>query len=167
MGITVAIHAVEVLVVSVLAGTVRVLVREVLRLRRLRDRKLGLFGGLFKAQDKHVSFLDKADDAYTRALQTKNAAGLDAYFTRACLSRMLERIRMSEKAYSGLDRYKHVEWKKLDDDGQVSHYVKTVTYDNVQISKGISAAVGQSYTERWTLVTEKGGTKISEIRRSA
>lgn len=162
------IHVLEVTVVSVLAVTVRALVREVLRLHRLRQvRDLGLFGGLFKGQDKHVGFLEKADEAYSKAFQTKNAAGLDAYFTRACLSKMLERIRMSEKVYAGIDRYKHVEWKKLDEDETTTHYLKNVTYDNVQISKGISAAVGTPYSERWTLVREKGETKVSEIRRSA
>lgn len=126
---------------------------------------MGLFGGLRKGQDKYVSFLNKADDAYSKALQTKNTAGLDVYFTRACLSKMLERIRMSEKAYSGLDRYKHVVWNKEGGNDASSHYMKVVSYDNVQISKGISAAVGESYSERWTLVDEKGQTKVSEIRR--
>ena len=157
---------VQVTVVSVLVGVAQVLVREVLRLRH-QASDLGLFGGLFKAQDKHVGFLERADDAYSKAFQTKSAAGLDAYFTRACLSKMLERIRMSEKAYSGLDRYKHVEWKKLDENDVETHYLKTVTYDNVQISKGISAPVGTPHSERWTLVMEKGVQKVSEIRRSA
>ena len=128
---------------------------------------MGLFGGLFKAPDKNLGFLDKAEIAYTRAFQTKNAAGLDTYFTRACLTKMLERMRMSEKAYSGLERYKHVEWKKLDEDDSSVHYLKTVTYDNVQVSKGISVPVGTAFTERWTLVVENKITKVSEIRRSA
>lgn len=142
-------------------------VPEVPHHRRLRGSNLGLFGGLFKAQDKQVGFLVRADEAYSKAFQTKNAAGLDAYFTRSCLTKMLERLRMSEKVYAGIDRYKHVEWKKLDEDETTTHYMKNVTYDNVQISKGISAAVGESYSERWTLVREKGETKVSEIRRCA
>lgn len=141
--------------------------QEVLRHRRRQEGKLGLFGGLFKAADTHVGFLDKADAAYTKAFQTKNTAGLDTYFTRACLTKLLERIRMSEKAYSGLERYKHVNWKKLSDDGTTSVYMKNVTYDNVQISKGISAAVGSNYCERWTIVVEKGAQKVSEIRRES
>lgn len=80
---------------------------------------------------------------------------------------MLERIRMSERAYSGLERYKHVTWRVESNDGTSAVYVKTVTYDNVKISKGISAPVGSDYVERWTLVDENGKTKVSQIRRSA
>lgn len=135
--------------------------------RRQEGCKVGLFGSLFKGSDKQTSFLEDADNVLTRAMQTKNTAGLDNYFTRGCLTRLLERIRLSEKAYQGLERYKHVNWKKISDDGTETIYMKTVTYDNVKISKGISAAVGSNYTERWTVVIDKGSPRISEIRRES
>lgn len=154
-------------VVSALVALVRMAVLECLRQHRRQREELGLFGSKTKSTGKHVGFLERADEAYTKAFATKNTAGLDTYFTRACLTKMLERIRMSERAYSGLERYKHVTWRVESNDGTSAVYVKTVTYDNVKISKGISAPVGSDYVERWTLVDENGKTKVSQIRRSA
>lgn len=74
---------------------------------------------------------------------------------------LIERIRLSQKAYSGLDRYKHVTWTPT----SLNVYIKTVSYDDVQISKGIKAAVGDSLTEEWTLILNGDNYKVDGVRR--
>ena len=123
---------------------------------------MGLFSFFAKKPvDRLVSFLSEADLAYTRAFQVKNVAGLEKYFTRKALSKLMERVRLSEKAYSGLERYKHINWQKIND----SMYLKIVTYDDVQISKGVKAPVGESFNEEWVLVTNGNDTRVDAVRR--
>lgn len=123
---------------------------------------MGLFSCFKKGQkDKLVSFLSEADLAYTKAFQVKNVAGLEKYFTRKAVSKIMERVRFSEKAYSGLERYKHIDWKKIND----NVYIKIVTYDNVKISKGVTAPVGDAFNEEWTLVTIDTGAQVDAVRR--
>ena len=74
---------------------------------------------------------------------------------------LIERIRLSQKAYSGLDRYKHVTWTPT----SPNVYIKTVSYDDVQISKGIKAAVGDSLKEEWTLILNGDDYKVDGVRR--
>lgn len=116
-----------------------------------------------KPEDKCVSFLKEADTHYSRAFQIKNAAGLDRYFERTCLSRLVERIRLSEKVYSGLDRYKHVTWRKVAEDT----FIKEVRYDDVKISKNVSAPVGDSYDEEWKVKLFNDTFKVVNLRRLA
>ena len=125
---------------------------------------MGLFNRLgLKPKDRLIGFLSDADEAYTRAFSVKNVAGLENYFTRKALSKIMKRVRFSEKAYSGLERYKHVTWKKVSD----TVYIKMVTYDDVQISKGVKAPVGESFNEEWTMILSGERTMVDAIRRLA
>lgn len=85
--------------------------------------------------------------------------------TRECLVRTVERVRCGEKAYSGITRYQHTNWilKCKTTEEQVFH--KVVTYDQIKISSGIYAAVGDEYTEVWKIVQIDNENKVSEIRR--
>lgn len=112
-----------------------------------------------------LHWLEKADKAYERAFQIKNSTLLTPYMTRECLVRTVERVRCGEKAYSGITRYQHTNWilKCKTTEEQVFH--KVVTYDQIKISSGIYAAVGDEYTEVWKIVQIDNENKISEIRR--
>ena len=117
------------------------------------------------SKDNIVMWLEAVDNAYSRAFQVKNAVGLGEYLTRGCLVKQMERIRMNEKAYAGLERYKHVKWEKSSSSNDVVVYFKIVTYDQVKMSRGIVAPVGDNYTERWEIIVENGLRKVAEIRR--
>lgn len=126
------------------------------------------FGGNKKPEKSGVvGWLNEVDQAYSRAYQVKNVTGLANYLTRTCLSKQMELVRLGEKEYSGLARYKHVDWVKgsLTNEGLV--YLKKVTYDHVKMAHGISAAVGDDYTEEWILIKENGVQKVASIRRVA
>lgn len=126
------------------------------------------FGGGHKPEKSGVvAWLEEVDQAYTRAFQVKNVTGLANYMTRTCLSKQMEQVRLGEKEYSGIARYRHIDWVKgaLTNEGLV--YIKKVSYDHVKMSHGISAAVGDDYTEEWVLVKENGVNKVASIRRVA
>ena len=127
---------------------------------------MGLFSlGKKSEEDSTVVWLRKVDAAYTKSFQVKNAVGCEPYMTRVCLSKTLERVRLEEKNYSGIERYKHVTWVKKAGNDVSQLYEKNVTYDNIKMSYGIVAPVGDSYKEMWTVVKENGEQKVSDIRR--
>lgn len=127
---------------------------------------MGLFGrktGKVGGGDSVVKFLTKADEEYVRAFQTKVIGNLDKYLTRLCCTKLMERIRMSEKEAVGMSRYRKTEWKK----GPDGTYVKCVSYEDVNMGCGIKVPLGDPYTEFWTLTTENNDKKVSEIRRQS
>lgn len=129
---------------------------------------MGLFSFLNKSsesKDKLVDWLETVDQAYSKSFQVKNATSLGEYLTRPCLVKQMERIRVGEKAYAGLDRYKHVKWEKQAPIGESLVYLKIVTYDQVKMSRGIVAPVGEAYNERWCIIQDNGKYKVAEIRR--
>lgn len=128
---------------------------------------MGLFGFGAKASvDKSVvGFLKDVDVVYTKALLVKQPAMLEKYMTRSCLIKQAEKIRVGERAYAGLERYKHVTWKHVSSDATTFVYNKEVTYDDIKMSHGIVVPVGDSCNERWTVILEDDKYKVSEIRR--
>ena len=130
---------------------------------------MGLFDSLKKSKsdNAYIRFLNKVDAAYTKAYQIKNASSLEPFCTRSCLVKQVERVRAGEKAYSGLERYKHVAWELLEETVSAINYKKVVTYDQIKISQGIVAPVGDNYEEVWVIDIANDPMKISEIRRLA
>lgn len=130
---------------------------------------MGLFDSLKKSKvdNAYISFLTKADAAYTKAYQIKNASNLEQFCTRGCLVKQVERVHSGEKAYSGLERYKHVVWELVGETVSNISYKKVVTYDQIKMSQGIVAPVGDAYEEVWVIDIANGPMKISEIRRLA
>lgn len=129
---------------------------------------MGLFGFLknkSNSDNAQVDWLNKVDQAYQRAFQVKNASGLSDYLTRTCLMKMMERIRMGEKSYSGLTRYQHTKWVKGKVEEDSTTWSKEVTYDQIKMSHGIIVPVGDESTESWLVVKENGVNKVAEIRR--
>lgn len=115
--------------------------------------------------DTQTDWLYKVDSAYQRAFQVKNVTGLSEYLTRQCLSNMMERVRFGDKAYSGLDRYRHVQWVKGEIEENNTHWIKEVTYDQIRMSHGVVVPVGDECCEEWIVVVENGRNLVSSIRR--
>lgn len=126
--------------------------------------------GLFSKKpqkDSLIAWLEKADDEYQKAFQSKDVSRLEPFFTRPCLSKLVENIRMSDKAYQGLVRYQHIQWAKGECSVEMAVYHKQVTYDQIKMSHGIVVPVGDEYSEDWTIIKENGVNKISSVRRLA
>lgn len=126
---------------------------------------MGLLGRKKPKQDAQLGWLNKVDAAYQRAFQVKNVACLSEYLTRTCLMLMMEKVRLGEKAYSGLDRYRHVNWVKGEVTPDKVCWTKMVTYDQIKMSHGIVVPVGDENNEVWVVVQENGQNKVAEIRR--
>lgn len=127
---------------------------------------MGLFGKKPKAGssgNSDVKFLMKADEEYVRAFQTRLLGNLDRYLTRLCCTKLMERIRMSDKEVVGMMRYRKTEWVKQGD----SVYVKNVSYEDVNMGCGVKVPLGDPYQEYWSLTTENNSKKVSEIRRQS
>lgn len=110
-----------------------------------------------------AQFLLKADEAYVKAFQTKVLGSLDKYLTRLCCTKIMERIRFSEKENVGIERYKKTKWTK----GADGKFIKEVTFDDVNMGCGVKVPLGDAYTEYWTVIQENNERKVSEIRRQS
>ena len=123
---------------------------------------------LFKKRapsDSHMeTWLSKVDDAYVKASQCGNVQALVPFCTRACLTKIAEQIRLGGKEYAGLERYRHVKWSSVDDNSQLN-WVKEVSYDHVNVSRGVIVPVGDDYHERWSLTLDAETRLVSDIRR--
>lgn len=126
---------------------------------------MGLFGKKSSGGPKGTTaqFLMKADEAYVRAFQTKVLGNLDKYLTRLCCTKLMERIRFSEKENVGIERYKKTTWTKSAD----GTFVKQVTFDDVNMGCGVKVPLGDAYKEYWTVINENDQKKVSEIRRQS
>ncbi len=131
---------------------------------------MGLFGlgkknksVVSHSKDPNVKFLTIVDDEYVRAFQTKVLGNLDKYLTRLCCTKLMERIRMSEKENVGMSRYRKTEWQRSSD----GTYIKSVSYEDVNMGCGIKVPLGDPYTELWTIVNDDSTKKVSEIRRQS
>lgn len=111
-----------------------------------------------------LSWLNEADKHYSLAFQTKSIGQLQNYVSRDCAVDLIDKIRAGEKAYAGLDRYKHVEWFKKSSDGNTATFIKDVHYDHVKFSHGVVAPVGDDHKERW-VVQLIPSRCVTEIRR--
>lgn len=117
--------------------------------------------------DKTISWLTDVDALYTKALISKNTVCLQNCMTRTCLVKTSERVRNEEKPYSGIERYKHVNWVLEEENSEKRVYKKVVTYDNIKMAQGIVAAVGDSYSELWEVFIVGNKYQINSIRRVA
>ena len=108
-----------------------------------------------------TKWLNKADDAYNNAFKSKSMQGLEKYLTKACYQKIAERLLTSDSVYSGLDRYRHTTWSPVQNDT----YIKRVRYDQIKMSMGIYAKVGDDYDEVWTLVDLDDNMRVSSIKR--
>lgn len=124
--------------------------------------------GFFKKKapesDHMVGWLEKVDAAYARALQCGNVQALVPFCTRACLARLAEQVRIGGKEYAGLERYRHVKWTNEDETDSLN-WIKEVSYDHVNVSRGVIVPVGDDYHERWSVTLDADTRLVAEIRR--
>lgn len=127
---------------------------------------MGLFDKKKTSSGGMLAWLQKVDDAYNLASQTKSINPLQSYISRDLAVLLIDKIRAGEKAYAGLDRYKHVSWSKLKSDDTTTTYIKEVHYDHVKFSQGVVAPVGDDHKEMWVVQTQPK-TCVLNIRRLA
>ena len=87
-------------------------------------------------------------------------------FTRTCLVKVMERVRLNEKAFSGLARYQHTNWTLGTASDLEEVWIKIVTYDDVKMSHGVVVPMGTTEREEWQLILENNKWKVNNIRRT-
>jgi len=127
---------------------------------------VGLFGKKDTSSGGVLSWLNKVDDAYNLAFQSKSVKPLQGYVGESLAIDLIDKIRAGEKAYAGLDRYKHVSWSKLKSDNTTTTFIKEVHYDHVKFSQGVVAPVGDDHKEKW-VVQMQPKLCVLDIRRVA
>lgn len=127
---------------------------------------MGLFGAKKTSSGGILSWLEKVDNAYNYAFQIKSIQPLQEYIDRDLAVNLIDKIRAGEKAYAGLDRYKHVTWSKAKSSDDTAVYVKDVHYDHVKFSQGVVAPVGDDHKEKWTVKLQPS-LCVLDIRRLA
>lgn len=157
----------ELVVVLVLLGTTGLAVHLLHRRQPTthhRHHRQGSMLGFFKKSKPdagHVSFLMKADACLQQAAKTQDVRNLSKYFADGeCLQTVLKRVRKKEDADSGIASYRHVSWEQLEFAGFVYTYIMNVTYDDIKMSKGIYASVGDAHREKWKVYQAEGAAPI-------
>lgn len=131
---------------------------------------MGLFAKLFgsepKETDVSIRWLNAADNVYRRSVKKKKDDGLIEYFTAQCASRIMERVRLGESSYDGIDRYMNVLWNKIESLPEADIYEKRVEYDNVKMAHGVTVPVGDSFSEKWLVIYDNSDkNRIADVRR--
>ena len=126
---------------------------------------MGLFKPKSSDKRKAATWLEEADLAYTLAFASKNAALFADYGAPDILRDLMERINLGEEAYEGLLRYATTSWAKVGE--SPVEYKKTVEYQHVHISRGVTAPMGDDYKEIWTLSPNGEKWLVTNIRRVA
>lgn len=123
--------------------------------------------GLFKKESKSNinSWIKTVDEAYNDAFETHDMSTLSKYVTRELAAELFQSIRSNQKVYSGLSKYRNVNWKKESEDTSRLTMLKIVTYDHIKVTRGIIANVGDDFTERWIILKHDNGMTLSSIRR--
>lgn len=127
---------------------------------------MGLFSKKQTGSGGILTWLEEADKAYSLASQTKSISALQNYVSRDLAVTLIDKIRAGEKAYAGLDRYKHVSWSKLKSDDTTTTFIKEVHYDHVKFSQGVVAPVGDDHKEKWVVQIQPTYC-VLDIRRLA
>lgn len=107
--------------------------------------------GLFRKKDACIDWLMKVDKVYISALRTNSARSLERYFSRKCLSRVVEFVNSNRDNLCGLERYREVSYTlhtKLDNSFV---YLKKTSYKNVNMGYGVVVPMGEAGEELWAI----------------
>ena len=120
--------------------------------------------GLFKKKDACIDWLTKVDKVYVDALRSNNARGLERYFSRRCLGRVVEIVNSNTDNLCGLERYRDVTYtlhKKLD---RGFIYLKKTSYKNVNMGYGVVVPMGDAKEEYWYIEANGSDYIVTDIK---
>ena len=120
--------------------------------------------GLFKKKDACIAWLSKLDKVYTDALRLRNPKLLEPYFTRRCLSKVVERINHGDNSLHGLERYRDVTFVLQSKYEEQSVYIKNISYKDIKMGYGVIMPVGESSDELWYVAESGGDFFVTDIK---
>lgn len=113
---------------------------------------MGLFGNKSRkvaGGSRVIGFLDKADDAYMLAFESKNIKPLTPYADPAVCTAVLQEILSGEDRYFGTSKLRKRSWEVVLDDGRVVQAVKRVGHEAINCGRGLSIPLGDKVTQAW------------------
>lgn len=128
---------------------------------------LGLFKKMKDASDNSdiIDWLGEANKEFELACQTHRLGNIGNFFQGEAFQYVNTIINVTDKEYQGLVRYRHTTFKLSKKMEKASAYIKSVRFDNIEIIKGISVAVGDAYDEEWLVRTCEPNMTVRKIRR--
>lgn len=128
---------------------------------------MGLFGSKKPAATgggRVIGFLNKADDAYMLAFESKNIKPFTPYADPAVCNAVLQEVLSGEDHYFGAAKLRNRTWQVTLDDGRVVSAVKTVSHEAIKAGRGISIPLGDSVTQVWDVRVDGGPVQFKVIK---
>jgi len=132
---------------------------------------MGLFGSKKKRDtaggSKVIGFLNKADDAYMLAFESKNIKPFASYADPAVCTAVLQEILSGEDRYFGTSKLRKRSWDVVLDDGRVVRAIKSVGHEAINCGRGMSIPLGDQVQQVWDIsVDGVNQFKVIKIGRS-
>lgn len=117
---------------------------------------MGLFGGKKKPAggSRVIGFLDRADDAYMLAFESKNIKPFTPYADPAVCTAVLQEILSGEDRYFGTSKLRKRSWEVVLDDGRVVRAVKHVGHEAINCGRGLSIPLGDQISQVWDVTVD-------------
>ena len=124
---------------------------------------MGLFG---KKKTTVVGFLDKADDAYMLAFESKNIKPFAPYADAAVCTAVLQEILSGEERYFGTAKKRKRSWEVVLDDGRKVRAIKCVCHEPIKCGS-INIKLGDDVVQAWEVhVNGVNQFKVVKIGRA-
>lgn len=106
-------------------------------------------------------WLKRADDAYVRALESKDVRIFQPFCTVPMSRSIIDTINSGNIPYFGLPKYRKVQWVELSSE----QFEKILSHDHVKVNARVSVALGDDITEIWSLVYVNNEYRVDDISR--
>ena len=133
---------------------------------------MGLFGSKktksVAGSSRVIGFLDKADDAYMLAFDSKNIKPFAPYADPAVCTVVLQEILSGEDRYFGTSKLRKRSWEIVLDDGRTVRAVKHVGHEAINCGHGLSIPLGDQISQEWDVsVDGVRQFRVIRIRRAS
>lgn len=115
------------------------------------------------AETRLIGFLEKADDAYMLAFESKNIKPFTPYADPAVCTAVLQEILSGEDRYFGTSKLRKRSWEVVLDDGRTVRAVKRVGHVAINCGRGVSVPLGDDISQAWD-VSVDGVNQFKVIR---
>ena len=115
-----------------------------------------------------IGFLNKADDAYMLAFESKNIKPFTPYADPAVCTAVLSEILSGEERFFGTSKLRKRSWDVVLEDGRVVRAVKHVGHEAINCGHGVRIPLGDNECQAWDVSVDGVSTfKVIKIRRTA
>lgn len=111
------------------------------------------------------AWLHNANQCYEHAIEIQNPRGIGEYFDGAASTYIIHLCNSGQSLYQGLDKYRNTNFALQSSKNGTAKYRKDITYDDIKINRGVQVAVGEAYSELWTLSKENNKLHVHSIER--